>query len=515
MPVIITRGDARRLPLPDASVDLLVTSPPYYSLRSYTDQGSHYSAQIGAEATPGEYIANLLECTREWVRVLKDSGSIFVNLGDTYSSYQGVRVSHDRNLGGKRESRGEGKGFIRGAPSVWGIPPKSLLGVPWRYATACVDELGLILRRDIIWSKPNGIPESVDDRARSSHEYVFHLVKSRRYFTAVDEIREDHTPESYVRMQPGRALPGRRDASIYNGHPSQSLSLEHGLHPLGRLPGSVWTIPVQPLIGPQCRLVMDGRTVKWFRTWDEGWQHMRFLSRVPYPLLLRDRPSLRTEEEHYAAFPMELPRRIIQGWSPKEICTACGEGRFPVTDVKTEFGWMRGTDSSRLRSGSGHDGETAGQKVVNRRVTGITGYACGCTPFTDHPATGERYGGQDGPPGGLRGKNTGMTKYRPGENADGSAARRVGPRREYHLDGWVPPPSRPAVVLDPFGGTGTTALVASAYGRTGVTVDYSHSYSRFARWRTSDTGERAKAMQVRKPPPAPGPAQGTLFDLEV
>ena len=85
MTAVVLRGDARRLPLPDACVDLIVTSPPYFGLRSYTDDGAHYDGQIGSEATPGEWLAALVGCTAEWVRVLKPSGSIFVNLGDKYS----------------------------------------------------------------------------------------------------------------------------------------------------------------------------------------------------------------------------------------------------------------------------------------------------------------------------------------------------------------------------------------------------------------------------------------------
>lgn len=427
---IVIRGNSRQLPLPDESVDLIVTSPPYYSLRSYTDQGQHYDGQIGAEPTPRQYIESLMECTRDWVRVLKPSGSIFVNLGDTYSSVQGVRENHDQNLSGKRRSRGEGKGFARSGPAAWGVPSKSLIGIPWRYALACIDE-GLIVRRDIIWSKPNGIPESVDDRVRTSHEYIFHIVKERRYFTAVDEIREPHNAESFARFAPGRALPGRRPAHIYNGKPEQTLSLEKGLHPAGRLPGSVWTIPVQPLIGPVCRLVWEGRTLCWFSTWAEGERHMRMLARDSWMWAgATGRPSLRPEAEHYAAFPMELPRRIIQGWSPTGICTMCGHGRRPVVD--------------RERRG---DTDVA-----------VIGYECDC----DTPDA----------------------------------------------------PTRPAVILDPFGGTGCAAMVAATMGRIGVSFDYSHSYSRFARWRTTSNTEKAKAMQVKKPPPPPDPRQGSLFDME-
>src|SRR5215468_1442764 len=93
MTAIVLQGDARNLPLPDASVDLVVTSPPYFGLRSYTDGGEHYSGQIGSEATPAEWVAALVECTREWVRVLKPEGSLFVNLGDKYSQRVATRPS--------------------------------------------------------------------------------------------------------------------------------------------------------------------------------------------------------------------------------------------------------------------------------------------------------------------------------------------------------------------------------------------------------------------------------------
>ena len=97
------------------------------------------------------------------------------------------------------------------------MPQKSLLGLPWRYALACMDELGLILRRDIIWSKPNGLPESVTDRCRSSHEYLFHLVKQPRYYAAVDEIREPRAR----RRRTSAAIAGRHAAMLgtsYHDH---------------------------------------------------------------------------------------------------------------------------------------------------------------------------------------------------------------------------------------------------------------------------------------------------------
>jgi DNA modification methylase len=416
----VIRADAAHLPLPDGSVDLIVTSPPYFGLRSYTDGGEHYDGQLGSEATPREYIAALAACTREWVRVLKPSGSIFVNLGDKYSTgASGQNGLGKSSLGaakgaGSREAAmhyAERMSGTSASRPVAGFAPKSLLGLPWRYALACTDDLGLILRRDIIWSKPNGLPESVTDRCRSSHEYVFHLVKQPRYYAAVDEIREAYAPGTAERYRSGygpnrRAVAGDMRGSagtIFNGELFDA-------NPLGKLPGSVWDIPSQPLTVP---------------------------------------PGLGVD--HFAAFPMELPRRIILGWSPPGICTECGEGRRPVVSA-TRIGAGRMWDASGRgvvdRLPRTHDEHTDRQHL---------GYACGC-PKPDAP-------------------------------------------------------TRPAVVLDPFGGTGTAALVADMLGRTGISVDRSADYCRLARWRTTDPGERAKALQVPKPP-AQLDGQDSLFDLE-
>jgi len=466
VPVIVVRGDARHLPLPDASVDLIVTSPPYFWLRSYRDAGQHYGTQIGLEATPRQYVAALLDCTREWMRVLKPEGNLFVNLGDKYSQYEGTRKGHGRNLASPaRSGRGEPLALPVNAPGLTGIPVKSLNGLPWRYALGCTDELGLILRRDIIFSKLNGMPESQTDRARSTHEYMFHLVKQPRYYTAVDEIREPHQPQSLARATRNRFAPDRSQDGV--GVPN-TLDPAASCHSLGRLPGSVWDIATQPLISPECRLVWGGRTVRWFATWEEGRRHMRTLARDVDGFGAWGRPSLRPEDAHYAAFPCALVRPVILGWSPRGICTACDQGRRPVTDTRY-------------------------------------------VPQGDHdPRAGrEKYGRMEQGSGDLL-----MGRFKPQEMTHGRADAYV-TITEHACDcPDTTAPARPAVVVDPFGGTGTTALVAAAYGRTGITVDRSHSYSRLARWRTTDPGERAKAMLVRKPPPAPDHHQGTLFDME-
>jgi site-specific DNA-methyltransferase (cytosine-N4-specific) len=259
---------------------------------------------------------------------------MWVNLGDKYAGQgggaQGVTSARAGRANTTEQHRG---GKVTGAPS------KSLIGLPWRYALACIDELGLILRAEVIWNKPNGLPESVTDRVRRSHEQWFHFVKQPLYFAAVDEIREP----TNIGNRPVQSWAERRAAGNLTHAPDNGHSTGVGMtpNPLGKLPGSVWTIASQPLIVPK-ELGID----------------------------------------HFAAFPMEWPRRIILGWSPPD-----------------------------------------------------------------------------------------------------------------------------GVVLDPFGGTGTTALVASVLGRRGISVDMSADYCRLAQWRTTDPkqlerAQRPAKLRTQPPPPA-------------
>lgn len=394
MTATILRGDARALPLADASVDLVVTSPPYWALRSYTDGGEHYDGQIGAEPGPAAYIDSLIDCTREWMRVLKPGGSIWVNLGDSYSGQPPGRQGATGQRATRSSANVPHKARRERADTA---PGKSLRLLPERYRIACVDQLCLIARAVVIWSKPNGLPESVTDRVRRSHEDWVHLVKQPRYFAAVDAIREP--------SEERRGLVSWADRRVA-GHPprygEQVISTGPGMlgHPLGKLPGSVREVATQPL-------------------------------KVPAELGV----------DHFAAFPMEWPRWIISGWSPAGICTACGEGRRPVK--VTEKYLHRPSGAKYLDNPGGT--EVWGNKTSNiRSVHEVIGEACAC----------------------------------PEPSA----------------------PTRPAVVLDPFGGTGTTALVAHALGRHGISVDMSADYCRLAAWRTTDPGQLAAALQVEKPP---------------
>jgi DNA modification methylase len=286
MDPLILRADAACLPLPDASVDLIVTSPPYFGQRLYTDGGLPVPGQVGAEDSPKAYVANLLACTEEWARVLRPEGSLFVNIADKYAAY-------NRNRGASKSiSRNADPG--REVITAKGLPPgtrnKSLMGLPERYMLACMDELGLTCRAVVVWRKHPPMPERVRDRCPTAHEVILHFTRRDRYFFS-----------------------------------------ERAVKALG---AGVWDITVQPFRPPA---------------------------------------HLTGADKHYAAFPVELPRRCVLGWSPA--------------------------------------------------------------------------GG---------------------------------------------------VVLDPFGGTGTTALAAVTHGRTGISCDLSQGYSRLASWRVMDPNQRFRA--ITRPP---------------
>lgn len=330
MSVTVLHGNALALPLADDSVDLVVTSPPYWALRSYTDGGEHYEGQIGSEPSPSGFVDALIAATREMQRVVKPSGSIFVNLGDKYAG--------NANDGSSAHRAGSRRGdATMGVSTVGhGVPRKSLMGLPWRYAIRCIDDLGLTLRAEMIWDKPNGLPERVRDRVRRSHETWFHFTLGPSYYADLDEIRVPHTGGSHTARRDKGVSPRNLRIAEHGDHGLRTSNTDPSMFdPRGKLPGSVWKVQSEPLNVPD-HLGVD----------------------------------------HFAAFPTEWARRLIQGWCP---------------------------------------------------------------------------------PGG--------------------------------------------VVLDPFGGTGTVALVADVLGCHGVSVDMSRDYCRLAGWRTADPRQRAKAARLEYTPP--------------
>jgi DNA modification methylase len=210
--------------LPTGSVDCIVTSPPYWGLRDYGVDG-----QLGLESTPTEYIAQLATILNEAGRVLALDGTLWLNLGDTYAGKANAGISVGRT---RRADRAELIPERHNATAE--APYKSLLMIPERVAFALIEH-GWRLRNRIVWHKPNAMPESVTDRLSNRHEALFLLTQSDRYWFDLNAIREPQDTR-------GERHEGR---SGYRAeHPSKGRIVERGLHPLGRNPGDVWSIPV-------------------------------------------------------------------------------------------------------------------------------------------------------------------------------------------------------------------------------------------------------------------------------
>jgi DNA modification methylase len=199
---------------------MCVTSPPYWGLRDYGVDG-----QIGLEETPEEYVEKMVAVFREVRRVLRDDGTLWLNLGDSYAG----------NC--SRASTGGRAGF--GTPM---LKPKDLVGVPWRVAFALQKD-GWYLRSDIIWSKPNPIPESVTDRPTKAHEYVFLMSKSQRYYYDAEAIREPVKENSGQNMRAPKLGDHRKDGN-YKTVTQKTYSEIKGANRR-----TVWTVATQPFSG--------------------------------------------------------------------------------------------------------------------------------------------------------------------------------------------------------------------------------------------------------------------------
>jgi len=186
--------------LPDQFVNCCVTSPPYFGLRDYG-----VDEQIGLEPTPEEYVFRLVEVFREVKRVLRDDGTLWLNLGDSYSS--GGRTTQCKS------SLRHGENCNTAHPPVIpGIKPKDLIGIPWAVAFALRSD-GWYLRSDIIWSKPNPMPESVTDRPTKSHEYIFLLSKSEKYYYDNESVKEICSKSSVEDYQRRKSLDNKINAN--------------------------------------------------------------------------------------------------------------------------------------------------------------------------------------------------------------------------------------------------------------------------------------------------------------
>lgn len=193
MSVRILNGDCREVlqQLPDRSVQCCVTSPPYYQLRDYDMPG-----QIGLEATPELYVAELVKVFREVRRVLVDEGTLWLNLGDSYASRPNGSTGKESSLESSFTSHTAFRraNALRSGGLPAGLKHKDLIGIPWMVAFALRAD-GWFLRQEIIWAKPNAMPESIKDRCTKAHEHVFLLSKQPRYFYDADAIAEEATAD--------------------------------------------------------------------------------------------------------------------------------------------------------------------------------------------------------------------------------------------------------------------------------------------------------------------------------
>ena len=227
-------GDCRYCEL-ESPVDLIVTSPPYYSFRKYTDRGEELEL-LGNEETPGHYIDNLYDWGEKMWDLLHPEGNMFVVIGDKYAGSGG----HNNAGFGASEKRGPGRYSQSTSMGIYEVRKKSRMGIPWAWANEMI-EFGWILRSEIIWSKPNSIPTNARDRVEFSHEYIFHFTKTQKHYAHPDLWGK----------------PWRKS--------------------------SVWEISTAG--GP----------------------------RVPDSVL-----DMLGTDKHYAAFPIEIPRRAIEGWCPDD-----------------------------------------------------------------------------------------------------------------------------------------------------------------------------------------------------
>ena len=387
--------------LPDQSVQCVVTSPPYWGLRDYGVDG-----QIGLEKTPDEYISKMVEVFREVKRVLRKDGTLWLNLGSCYASGKPKEhYSDDYSDQGwsDRQSRKPPNGFKQ----------KDLVGIPWLVALALQAD-GWYLRSDIIWNKPNPMPSSAEDRPTTSHEYIFLLTKSAKYFYDGEAIREPSS-ESYIndkrpvgvlrqRVNKNSKYPneGQFKKQDQTGNPTYTGFNERYKNKIAAAGNNI-AGHSHKLCNAAGDPICDGITRN---------------RRTVWTITTKARP-----EAHFATFPDEIPKVCISaGSSEYGCCPSCGAP------------W--------------------------KRIVEVTGGTIG---ESWHPHLNDAVEGQISP------SSTTLKTYK---------REQKGWEPTCKCEGFKPVP---CVVLDPFGGSGTTAKVARELKRDAILIELSAEYIKIMR----------------------------------
>ena len=233
--------------LPDKSVNCVVTSPPYWGLRDYGNEG-----QLGLEKTPQEYVERMVDVFREVRRVLSDDGTLWLNIGDTYkpNGKGAMKAGFNERYFGKKfdsDKQSAQENHLDRSAFKADVKEKELVGIPWRLAFALSDD-GWYLRQDIIWAKPNVMPESVRDRCTKSHEYLFLMTKSPKYYYDHIAIKEPVSEVSLKRAKSGWKTNRPSAKTSPDGINVEKMG-ERFVNPTGRNKRDVWFIPTASFKG--------------------------------------------------------------------------------------------------------------------------------------------------------------------------------------------------------------------------------------------------------------------------
>jgi DNA modification methylase len=369
--------------LDDKSINTCITSPPYWGLRNYNDE----EKQLGMEDTPEEFVDNLVKVFREVKRVLRDDGTVWLNLGDSYARTGGDSSKKGRHWDDRKNN--PNTGHNRYAKDI-GLKPKDLVGIPWRVALALQQD-GWYLRQDIIWHKPNPMPESVKDRCTKAHEYIFLLSKNVKYYFDNEAIKEDAKfPEG-----PNSAH------SIRKGSDDPKMRTRIGLNRIGANPKrnkrSVWTITTKPFKGA-----------------------------------------------HFATFPMDLIEPCVLAGCPEKICVDCNTPYVRQVESKRFKRNELPKDDPRYRPNT-YEGS---YKDINGKAD--AGY--------------------------TETKDLGLQKQCDCETNETKAG----------------------TVLDPFGGSGTTGIVAVNHNRHAVLCELNQEYIDLAKKRIEEQAGFLATINITK-----------------